>query len=299
MSPRKSFAAWEEVQRGRSLPWRSLDEEAAAGLQRIISDRSLVDRLSLEQLLRKNVLKLLATLAGGLAHEINNPLAIIHGTASNLQEAARGDSPLAAVDVRKASKTIVETADRAISILRGLKGFAREAANDPMEWASIHDIAEQCMELQQSRFESHKINLRLVLETEIPLILCREVQIGQILTNLLNNAFDAITQHSCNERWTTVAAQLSDGQLQVEVVDSGPGIDDESRANLMQPFFSTKTRGLGMGIGLSLSRAIAQDHGGTLTLRPNTEHTCFRLTLPTQLNDTGSAIKRSSEDLFS
>ncbi len=282
LSPRQSFAAWEEVQRGRSLPWRSVDEEAASGLQRIIADRSLVDRLSLEQLLREKRIEALSHMAGGLAHEINNPLAIIHGTASNLQEAASGDSPLASVEVRKASKTIVETTDRAISILRGLRGFAREAANDPMEYASIHDIAEQSVELQQARFESHDVELRLTIEKDIPPLLCREVQVGQILTNLLNNAFDAITQHSCKERWTSVTAQSAGGQLQIEVIDSGPGIDDESRANLMQPFFSTKTRGLGMGIGLSLSRAIAQDHGGSLTLRPNTQHTCFRLTLPVQ-----------------
>lgn len=293
LSPRKSFAAWVEVQRGRSLPWLPVDREAAVGLQSIISDRSLVDRLFLEQLLREKRIEALSHMAGGLAHEINNPLAIIHGTASNLQDSASGESPLAAVDVRKASKTIVETTDRAMSILRGLRGFAREAANDPMEWASIHDIAEQSVELQQARFESHNVKLQLTMEQNLPLILCREVQVGQILTNLLNNAFDAITQHSCEERWTSVKAQSSDGQLQIDVVDSGPGIDDESRANLMQPFFSTKTRGLGMGIGLSLSRAIAQDHGGSLTLRSNTEHTCFRLTLPIHIDEVTNRTKMS------
>lgn len=299
LSPRKSFAAWEEVQRGRSLPWHPVDEEAATGLQRIIADRFLVDRLSLEQLLREKRIEALSHMAGGLAHEINNPLAIIHGTANNLREAASGDSPLASADVRKASKTIVETTDRAISILRGLKGFAREAANDPMEWASIHDIAEQAVDLQQARFEGHEIELRLTVEIDIPPLLCREVQVGQILTNLLNNAFDAITQHPCKERWTTVEARSSGGQVQIEVVDSGPGIDDESRANLMQPFFSTKTRGLGMGIGLSLSRAIAQDHGGSLALRPDTQHTCFRLTLPFQMNETIYGAGRNSEALSS
>lgn len=285
LSPRKSFAAWEEIQRGRSLPWSSVDEEAALGLQRIISDRSLVDRLSVEKLLREKRIEALSHMAGGLAHEINNPLAIIHGTASDLQEAASGDAPLAAIEVRVASKTIVETTDRAMSILRGLKGFAREAAHDPMEWASIHEIAEQSVELQQARFEHNHVDLQLIVKGDLPPVLCREVQIGQILTNLLNNAFDAITQHTCQERWATVTAQSFDGTIQIDVVDSGPGIDDESRANLMQPFFSTKTRGLGMGIGLSLSRAIAQDHGGTLTLHPSTEHTSFRLTLPIERHD--------------
>jgi chemotaxis family two-component system sensor kinase Cph1 len=280
LSPRKSFAAWEEVQKGRSRPWQPVDEEAALGLQRTMSEKDLHNKLLSEQMLREKRIEALSHMAGGLAHEINNPLAIIHGTASNLQVLAKGDTPIPAVDVLKASNTIVETSDRAMRILNGLRGFAREAANDPMEWASIYDIAEQTFEMQQDRFATHQIKMALTLEPEIPLLLCRDVQIGQILTNLVNNAFDAITQHNCEERWMSLEATVNSGQLQVEVTDSGPGIDDEARANLMQPFFTTKTRGLGMGIGLSLSRAIAQDHGGSLALVESSERTTFRLTLP-------------------
>jgi len=280
LSPRKSFANWEEVQRGRSLPWRSVDKEAALGLQRTISDKHLRKQLLSEQMLREKRIEALSHMAGGLAHEINNPLAIIHGTASDLRLLADGDGLLSAEDVRNASNTIVETSDRAMRILNGLRGFAREAANDPKEWASIYDIAEQTFELQQSRFARHNIKMSMVLEPEIPLILCREVQIGQILTNLTNNAFDAITQHNSEERWMSLRAGINDGRLLVEVIDSGPGVDGEARANLMQPFFTTKTQGLGMGIGLSLSRAIAQDHGGSLALVDDAENTSFRLTLP-------------------
>lgn len=280
LSPRKSFASWEEIQRGRSLPWRTVDKEAALGLQRTVSDKHLRKQLLSEQMLREKRIEALSHMAGGLAHEINNPLAIIHGTASNLRTLAEEATVLAAADVRKASNTIVEISDRAMRILHGLRGFAREAANDPMEWASIYDIAEQTFELQHSRFETHNIEMIMRLEPDIPLLLCRDVQIGQILTNLVNNAFDAITQHNSEERWMSLSAGLYDGLLRVEVTDSGPGIDGEARANLMQPFFTTKTRGLGMGIGLSLSRAIAQDHGGSLALVDDPAHTTFRLTLP-------------------
>ena len=66
----------------------------------------------------------------------------------------------------------------------------------------------------------------------------------------------------------------------MDVTDSGSGIEDHFKAHLMEPFFTTKEFGLGMGVGLSLSRAIAQDHGGALTLRDDTKNTCFRLGLP-------------------
>ncbi len=116
----------------------------------------------------------------------------------------------------------------------------------------------------------------------LPPLLCREVQVGQILTNLLNNAFDAIVQSQAPERWIKLSANLREDDIVIDVIDSGPGIEDHFKAHLMEPFFTTKELGLGMGVGLSLSRAIAQDHAGTLTLCKDTPHTCFRLVLPRQ-----------------
>jgi len=219
-------------------------------------------------------------MAGGLAHEISNPLAIIHARASDLKASASDSTPLAPGEIRQACDSIVSTSDRAMRILRGLRGFAREADKDPMEWASIHDIAEQCIELQQARFVRHQVQLRFTVEPDLPPILCRETQIGQIVTNLLNNAFDAIDQSGSEIRWVRLTAQAAGDELRLDVVDSGPGIDENSRAHLMEPFFTTKIGGLGMGIGLSLSRAIAQDHGGSLTLCDDAEATRFRLVLP-------------------
>jgi C4-dicarboxylate-specific signal transduction histidine kinase len=149
-----------------------------------------------------------------------------------------------------------------------------------MEFASIYEIIEQCVELQQARLHTGNIEVRLALEPEIPLLLCRETQVGQILTNVLNNAFDAIVQSNSVERWISVTAERVENTIHIYVTDSGPGIEDHFKAHLMEPFFTTKELGLGMGVGLSLSRAIAQDHGGSLALCKETEHTCFRLVLP-------------------
>ena len=237
------------------------------------------DKLELEQLLREKRIEALSHMAGGLAHEINNPLAIIQGRAIELKHLAAGDEPLA-VRVRAACENIIQTSDRAIKILRGLKGFGREASKDPMEFASIYEITEQCVELQQARFHTRNIEVRLALEPDIPLLLCRETQIGQILTNVLNNAFDAIVQSDSVERWISLTAERAEDNIHIDITDSGPGIEDHFKAHLMEPFFTTKELGLGMGVGLSLSRAIAQDHGGTLALCKDTEHTCFRLVLP-------------------
>jgi len=245
--------------------------------------RKAQERLALEYDLREKRIEALSHMAGGLAHEISNPLAIMHGLASDLRDVAKQQPSVPAEKVLKSSETIVKTADRAIKILRGLQGFGREAALDPCELASIYEIVDQCVDLQQGRSERHQVDLRVELEPGIVELLCREVQIGQIITNLLNNAFDAIVQATSpvsSERWVSLHAEPFDLGVRIDISDSGPGIEEKYRAHLLEPFFTTKERGLGTGIGLSLSHAIAQDHGGSLVLLENTPHTCFRLILP-------------------
>jgi PAS domain S-box-containing protein len=238
----------------------------------ISEEKQMQERLELERLLRERRIGALSHMAGGLAHEINNPLAIIHARASDLRALAKNDEPVSADEVRAATGSIVHTCDRAMRILRGLRGFAREAGSDPLEFASVYDIVE-------SRFQRHRVELRVSLAKEIPLLLCRETQIGQIVTNLLSNAFDAIDQSGSQERWVSLTAGTLAGHLWVDVTDSGPPIEDAFRAHLMDPFFNVKERGVGMGVGLSLSNAIAEDHGGTLVVAGETSHACFRLTL--------------------
>ena len=242
--------------------------------------KRLEDQLERERTLREKRIEALSHMAGGLAHEISNPLAIIHGTASLLQRLAAADEALDVSEVLRATATIINTSDRASRILRGLRGFAHDAGKDPMEPASIYDIVEQVVQMQEARFERHGVGLMREMPMGIPPLLCRETQVGQILTNLVNNAYDAITQQDCPEKWVSVEISIDEKHLCVDVVDSGLGIDAEARKRLMEPFFTTKTRGLGMGVGLSLSRAMASEHGGSLELREETTHTTFRLLLP-------------------
>jgi len=280
------FAPYKAWFRAQGFP---TDEGLSLFFSDITEEKQMQEQLLLEQVLREKRIEALSHMAGGLAHEISNPLAIIHGRASDLRDLAAGEMPVDALEVRNACDSILKTSERASSILRGLRGFAREASHDPMQPASIYDIAGECVELQQARFYRNDVELRFELDEGIPLLLCRETQVGQIVTNLLNNAFDAIVQSDATERWVALRASSSDGKVTVEVADSGPGIADHFKAHLMEPFFTTKELGVGMGVGLSLSRAIAQDHGGTLMLCSGRENTCFRLVLPLEQKSVGHA----------
>ena len=246
----------------------------------ITEEKRLLDQLALEQDLREKRIEALSHMAGGLAHEISNPLAIIHGHASDLQLLATDVDSVPVVEIRAACEAIIRTSDRAIRILRGLRGLGREASKDPMMNASIYEIVDQCVELQQTRFARHKIELRLILEPGIPYVVCSETQIEQILTNLLNNAFDAIVQGDAADCWVLLTATSSEGCLCISVIDSGSGVPEQYKSHLMEAFFTTKEVGRAMGIGLNRSRAIAQDHNGSLILCEETGHTCFRLSLP-------------------
>jgi signal transduction histidine kinase len=270
----EAYKCWYAV---RAFPTRD-------GLSVFFSDLTAVKKLQTqlahEQMLRERRIEVLSIMAGGLAHEISNPLAIIHARASDLQLLAETSDCVPAPQVDAACHSIVNTSDRAMKILRGLRTFGREAGNDPMQWASIYDIAEQALDVQYTRFERHRIELRVSMQPGIPVFLCRETQIGQIVTNLLNNAFDAITHNKSEVRWVALNVGSNEREIFLDVIDSGPGVDPSIRAQLMEPFFTTKKDGLGMGVGLSLSRSFAQDHGGSLSLCDDTLQTRFRLVLP-------------------
>jgi two-component system NtrC family sensor kinase len=246
----------------------------------VSAEKRLEKQLEQERVLREQRILSLAQMAGGLAHEISNPLGIIHARACDLLEQAEEGEPLAAATVEAACTSMVKTSDRAIRILRGLRMFAREGAQDPMAVTEVPSLIEQTVALVQPRYVSHGISLDIKVRADISRIVCREVQIGQVILNLLNNAFDAIDGAPGSERWVRLEAKNEDGKVIVEVIDGGPGVADEHKPHLMQPFFTTKPVGAGMGVGLSLSRAIARDHDGELILTEDEGHTCFRLTLP-------------------
>jgi len=264
----------------------------------ITEEKKRDEQLSLEQLLREKRIEALSHMAGGLSHEISNPLAIIHGRASDLRLLATTEQPMASIDVLRSCDSILQHADRAIKILKGLRGFGREASKDPMRLASINEIVSQCIELQGLRFRRHNIDLRTNLASDLPDLACREVQIGQIVTNLLNNAFDALTDAYGPPRWICLATYRIEDCILIDVTDSGPGVEDKFKAHLMEPFFTTKEHALGTGIGLSLSRAIAQDHAGSLILCNDTKNTCFRLTLPLVTRSLESKSEKATPEVI-
>lgn len=228
-------------------------------------------------LLSQEKFKALGEMAGGIAHEINNPLTIIRGRAELLQEQIdKGafDPIKATADLAK----IEQTVERIAQIVKGLRTFSRDSKADPMERVDLKEIVEETLDICRDRFEQEQIVLRTELANEIRCE-CRPTQISQVLLNLLNNAYDAVSKSDL--KWVSVELKPgSENRILLSVTDSGPGIHPNLTDKIMKPFFTTKQVGEGTGLGLSISKSIAEDHSGTLRSDTSSAHTRFVLELP-------------------
>jgi C4-dicarboxylate-specific signal transduction histidine kinase len=253
----------------------------ASKVARDISDRKVLEtelEVRRAQAVASARLSALGMMAAGIAHEINNPLAVIHASASDLMDMAEtGDVPLKALQA--ASSRIKLTANRISKIVKSLRQTAREGSTDPFQRASIAEIVEQALELCKERFRVHSVRLETPRVDPALHISCREVQIAQVLLNLLQNAFDAVVECE-GDRWVRLEVASNAQSASFDVIDSGPGVPPDLKVRIMEPFFTTKPVGKGTGLGLSLSKAIVDEHGGDLKLCEKDNHTCFSVLLP-------------------
>lgn len=219
----------------------------------------------------------LGVMAGGIAHEINNPLAIISVAAQQLEGVLAGSEPDPA-RVNKVSDVILRNVERVQRIVRALRSLSRESPGDPFERASLKVIVADVLELCQERFKTHGIALTFPDLAEDAEIECRASQLSQVILNLLNNAYDAVDK--LPEKWVRLDVE-DDGECVVfSVTDSGDGLASGLAAKAFVPFFTTKKEGTGTGLGLSISRSIVQDHGGELEIDPAYPNTRFVVRIP-------------------
>lgn len=233
-----------------------------------------------ELLILTSKMSSLGEMAGGIAHEINTPLAVIALKVELLKEAAKtSDFTASARQVVEDACVIIErTTSRIAKIITGLRAFARDGASDPFQTTDIKSIVEDTLDLCSEKFRSSGVDLQVNMPEHSLFLSCRSTQIEQVLLNLLNNSFDAI--ETLNPKWIKIEVLDLGEQIELSVTDSGYGIAPAIRSKLAQPFFTTKDVGKGTGLGLSISRGIVMDHGGALSLDEQSPHTRFVIVLP-------------------
>ena len=219
----------------------------------------------------------LGEMAGGVAHEINTPLAVIQLSAKQLRRALTS-GPLGIEASLNKSRTVEKMVEQISKIIQGLTAFARGGDEDPLESTSLKKVLDGALVLATSRFDSHGIELHIGQISENDYIKCRGTQIGQALLNLLNNSFDAVLDTP--EKWVAIDIIKNSARIHIIVTDSGQGIPLRFRERIMEPFFTTKEIGRGTGLGLSIAKGILENHGGKLILDTESKRTRFVIDLP-------------------
>lgn len=218
----------------------------------------------------------LGQFVGGIAHEINNPLAIILGNLS-LLKIKMDANELDQEYLRNSVGTLLETTERISDIIQNLKTFTRDPKLGGTENYSLNEIVSQTLSLCQENFRLNNIEIQNLINDEL-VINCRKVQISQVLMNLINNSFDAINE--LDEKWLRLESKYSENGVKLIVTDSGAGISGAIAEQMFNPFFTTKEVGKGTGLGLSLSARIIDNHGGKLVYNQNSANTQFVIELP-------------------
>ena len=241
----------------------------------------------------------LGEMASSVAHEINTPLTIISGYSeqmirqlksirdsnsiqnSNLNK-TNNLTQIHIQSLEKSATNVLLTAEKIAEIIKGLRSFGRDGSQDPFLPCTVEKLITETLSLCREKFSAYGIPLQVSIQDPKMQIECRTVQIEEVLLNLLNNSFDAVTadQHGKNSPWVRLEVYTQEENIEIAVTDSGPGIPPEIRNRIMEPFFSTKGEGKGTGLGLSISKAIIQTHQGKFELDDKCPNTKFLIRLP-------------------
>jgi signal transduction histidine kinase len=249
-------------------------EARALLLERLVEQRAQRLREKELQLAQGERLAAAGTLAAGLAHEINNPIAFVLANLNHLQTLRKEKNSDAEIE-----EVLLETQEgiaRLRTIVDELLRLARtgDRVSEPVQLARV---VESVLPIVR-----HEARGRVRIETSLayaPLVSGDPGRLGQVVLNLIQNAIHAL---SAGEHGGTVSVSVAAVPAGVELVvgDDGPGIPDHVLPRIFEPFFTTKRNGEGTGLGLAVTGEIVSRHGGTIDVETSADGTRFRVTLP-------------------
>lgn len=218
-------------------------------------------------------------MSAGIAHEVNNPLAIISGSIQQIERLiSRGNfDPNAILKLSAKSQSSI---DRVTKIIKGLRHFSQQSDSLPKITTTLKDIVKDttnfCSEMLRARYIQLQIDPIPDVHIE-----CHPIHISQVLINLIKNAEDALENEvDSNERWVRISFIEQHGCIMINVSNGGALISKDLQQKLFQPFFTTKAIGKGTGLGLSISHGLMREHQGDLVFDSTAERTTFVLQLP-------------------
>lgn len=225
-------------------------------------------------LYEQSKLSSLGQMASGIAHEINNPVAVIYTNSCLILKELK--KPKSRKDLVRGRVAEIESMSvRIEQIIDGLRSLTGGAGYRELGVTNVGEAVERTLYLCQARFTKNRIAIDWNPPAKPIFAQCNEVQLSEILLNILNNAFDAL--EGMEKACVTIALKSTGSQVEVNVSNNGPSIPQEIREKLFLPFFTTKGK-RGTGLGLKISRDLAAANNGTLKLADGSL-VCFVLTI--------------------
>jgi len=215
-----------------------------------------------EQLLQSQKLASIGELSAGIAHEINNPLAIIRQEAEWLLHLLKKGTSPDLEEVTNCLTEIVRQVDRGREITHNLLNFARRR-QPVVQAVNLHRLIEDMALLVEKEAKTHNITITKQFQPDLPMINSDAPLLRQVFLNLMNNAIQAIGQDGT---LTIITQAAGNHEVMVQINDTGCGIPQEHLAQIFDPFFTTKPQGKGTGLGLSICHGIVDRLGGRISV---------------------------------
>lgn len=233
-----------------------------------------------EQIVETGKLASIGELAAGIAHEINNPVAIMVEEAGWIEDLLGEEGSKEGENLeefRRALKQIKNQGRRCKEITHKLLSFARKTDARVQE-VQINDVMEEMVALSAQRAKFSNVVINTTLDEKLPIVHVSQSELQQVLLNLINNALDAMEKKGGRLDITT---RTDDAFITIFVADTGPGIPRANLERVFDPFFTTKPVGKGTGLGLSICYGIIKKMGGDITVRSVVNMgTTFRIQIP-------------------
>ena len=235
-----------------------------------------------KQIIETGKLASIGSLAAGIAHEINNPVAIMveeAGWIKDLLEEEEFSESENLKEFERALKQIKNQGQRCKEITHKLLSFARKTDSRVQE-THINELLSELIALSEQRAKYAKISIHTDFQNDLPVTYLAQSEVQQVLLNLINNAIDAMESRG-GELTISTHFEFEKDAIVIEVSDNGPGIPEANLSRIFEPFFTTKSVGKGTGLGLSICYGIIQKMGGQINVESVIDSgTTFSIRLP-------------------